>query len=195
MSKPTPSALSPDEAARTLDSVRSTRAETKGQLRSYWYPLIVFGVLTMLSAPFFALWDGSGVALFWLVAAPLGSFAVVRHQQTQALTVGAGRAVRPYAITGIALIVACFGLGAIGGATGELDIANFGPPLAVATAYVVFAWLERSLALAALATALAAITIGFAAFGVEHAAPILALIYGASFVALGLAARAKSPRA
>lgn len=188
-------AIPPDEAARTLESVRATRDATHGQLRSYWYPLIVFGTLTMLSAPFFALWDGGGVALFWLVAAPAGSFAVVRHQCTQALIMGAGRAVRPYAITGIALIVACFGLGAIGGATGELDIANFGPPLAVAAAYVAFAWLERSAALAALATGLAALTIGFAVSGVDHAAPILALTYGASFVVVGLAARAKSQRA
>lgn len=187
-------AIPPDEAARTLESVRHTRAVTRGQLRSYWFALIVFGALTMLSAPFFSISDGAGVALFWLVAAPAGTFAVARHQCAQTLAAGAHRPARPYMITAATLIAACFALGVTGGATDEQDLANFGPPLAVAVAYLVFAWLERSIALAVLATGLAALTIALAAADVEHAAQILALTYGASFLTLGLIARATRPR-
>lgn len=186
--------IPPDEAARTLDSVRETRAATRGQLRSYWFALIVFGVLTMLSAPFFSIWDGAGVALFWLVAAPAGTFAVARHQCAQRLAAGAHRPARPYMITAWALIAACFALGGAGGIVGEQDLARFGPPLAIAVAYLVFAWLERSIALAALALGLAALTIAFATGDVGHAAPILALTYGASFLTLGVIARARRPR-
>lgn len=190
----TSATLPPNEAAQTLQSVRAARAVTRRRLSGYAFPLIVFGALTLLSAPFFAIWEGAGVALFWLVAAPLGTFAVARHQRTRALTMGAGRAGRPYAITATALIAACFALGIVGGASGELDIAKFGPPLAICAAYVVFAWLERSIALAALATVVGALTIGFAVADVDDAAQILALIYGASFVALGLGVRVRSPR-
>jgi len=187
-------AIPPDEAAQMLDSVRDTRAATRGQLRSYWFALIVFGVLTMLSAPFFSIWEGAAVALFWLVAAPAGTFAVARQQRAQTQAAGAHRAARPYMITAAALIAACFALGVTGGAMDERDLANFGPPLAVSAAYLVFAWLERSIALAMLATGLAALTIAFAAGDVEHAAQILALTYGASFLTLGLIARARRPR-
>jgi len=188
-------AVPPDEAAQLLDSVRTARDATRGRLRSYWFALVVFGVLTTLSAPFFAIWNGGGVALFWLVAAPAGTFAVMRYQRGRASATGAWRAGRPYNITAGALIAACFGLGIIGGVTDHMDIANFGPPLAISAAYLVFAWLERSLALALLALSVAGLTIGLAVADVDHAAQILALSYGASFAIVGLAVRPRNPRA
>jgi hypothetical protein len=188
-------AIPPDEAAQLLESVRTARHATRGRLRSYWFALVVFGVLTILSAPFFSLWDGGGVALFWLVAAPAGTLAVVRYQRGRAFATGAMRDARPYNITAGALIAACFGLGIIGGVTDQADVASFGPPLAISAAYLVFAWLERSLALALLAMSVAGLTIGLAVADVDHAARILALSYGASFAIVGLLVRPRSPRA
>lgn len=187
--------IPPDEAAHTLQSVRAARDATRGRLASFWYPLIVFGVLTMLSAPAFGIWDGGGVALFWLVAAPLGTFLTIRHQRAQMLATGAVRCERSYAITGCALIAACFGLGAIGGVTGHDDIARFGPPLAISAAYLVFARLERNVRLAVLASALAAVTIFAAIADVGHASQALAIGYGGSFVLLGLSERPRRPKA
>lgn len=186
--------VSPDEASQKLKSVRDARTASRGRLRSYSYPLIVFGALTMLSAPFFSIWEGAGVALFWLVAAPAGAFVVAREQRTREITVGAGRSARPYAITAAALVLACFALGTIGGVTDQVDVSRFGPPLAVSIAYLVFAWLERSAALAALATLVAVLTFVLAITGIDHAAQILALTYGASFLTLGVIARSGTRR-
>ncbi len=63
-------AMPPDEAATTLASIRSTRERTRGDLQRYWFAAVVFGVLTLLSTPFFSIWGGAAVGLFWLVAAP-----------------------------------------------------------------------------------------------------------------------------
>jgi hypothetical protein len=187
--------IPPDEAARTLAGVRAARDATRGRLSAFWYPLIVFGALTMLSAPTFAIWDGAGVALFWLVAAPLGTFLTIRHQRAEMLATGAVRVERPYIVTGCALIAACFILGGVGGATGQEDIANFGPPLAISTAYLMFAWLERNVRLAVLAVALAALAIFALAADAGHPAQSLALGYGGSFVLLGLSERPRRPKA
>lgn len=184
----------PDEAVQALDRVYSARAATRGQLRSYSYPLIVFGALTMLSTPFFSIWEGAGVAAFWLVAAPAGALVVARQQRAREITIGAGRASRSYAVTATALVLACFGLGMIGSVTDQVDVSRFGPPLAISIAYLVFSRLERSVALAALASVAAALTIVLAVTDVEHAVQILTLTYGASFLTLGVITRSNSQR-
>jgi hypothetical protein len=184
----------PDEAARTLMSIRSTRERTRADLRSYWYPLVIFGVLTLLSTPFFDLWDGAGAGVFWLVAAPAGMAAVARHYRRREFRAGLTVASRPYVVTAACLLTACFALGFGGGIAGNADVASFGPPLAVAVAYVVFAWLERSVLLALLAFALAGLTVALALADVARANQIVAAADGASFVLLGLLARTWTPR-
>lgn len=191
---PPATTVPPDEAVQALDRVYSARAATRGRLRSYSYPLIVFGALTMLSTPFFSIWEGAGVALFWLVAAPAGALVVARQQFAREITIGAGRAPRPYAVTATALVLACFGLGMIGGVTDQVDVSRFGPPLAISIAYLVFSRLERSVTLAALATAAAALTIVLAVTDIDHAVQILTLTYGASFLILGVITHSSSQR-
>lgn len=187
-------ALPPDEAARTLAGIRSTRERTRSDLSSFWYPLVLFGVLTMLSTPFFWLWDGSGVGLFWLVAAPAGTAAVSRHYRRRAFSTGVTRSPRAYVITAYGLIGACFGLGFGGGIAGQTDIAGFGPPLAIAVAYVIYAWLEDSPLLALVACLLGGLTIALATADVTDAPQILALAYGLSFVSVGLLMRTRAWR-
>jgi hypothetical protein len=184
----------PDEAARTLTSIRATRERTRADLRAYWYPLVVFGVLTLLSTPFFELWDGAGAGLFWLVAAPVGIALVVRHYRRRELSVGLTSAPRPYVVTAVCLVAACFALGFGGGIADDPDVANFGPPLAVAVAYLVYAWLERTVLLALLACALAGLTVALAVGDIERANQIVAAADGASFVLVGLLARTWSSR-
>lgn len=183
----------PAEAARTLTSIRATRKRTRADLRSYWYPLVVFGVLTLLSTPFFEIWDGAGAGLYWLVAAPAGIAVVARHSRRRELSTGLAPAPRPYIVTAVCLVAACFALGFGGGIADEPDVANFGPPLAVAAAYLVYAWLERSVLLVVLACALAGLTVALALGDVARAIQIVALADGASFVLVGLLARTRSP--
>ena len=184
-----PATIPSEDAASTLAALRSTRARTRADLRSYWFALVVFGALTLLSTPFFDLWDGAGVGLFWLVAAPLGMAAMARYHRNRDDELGIAPAPRAYVITAGALVAACFGLGFGGGFSDQPDVATFGPPLAIAVAYVVFAWLERSAVLALVACVMGGLTVALAAAEVANAGQILAGAYGASFLILGLLAR------
>jgi energy-converting hydrogenase Eha subunit E len=187
------SPISPEEAGNTLDSVHVTRAATRERLGPYWFALVVFGVLTMLSSPLFDVRDGAGVALFWLVAGPAGMFVVARHERAHVLATGAARAERPYAVTIGALAVAWFAVGAVGGATGNGDIATLGAPLAVAGAYLVFAWLGRSLVFAAWAMVLAAVTIIAVVADLDGISRSLAIGIGGNLLFLGLSERRSQP--
>lgn len=151
-------------------------------------------MLTLLSTPFFELWDGAGAGLFWLVAAPAGIALVMRHYRRRELTAGLASAPRPYVVTAACLVAACFALGFGDGIAGEQDVANFGPPLAVSAAYLVYAWLERAALLALLAFALAGLTIALALGDAQRANQIVAAADGASFVLVGLLARTRNPR-
>ncbi len=117
-------------------------------------------------------------------------FALIRYARAHDLSAGVTRAARPYVITSGCLVAACFALGFGGGFAGAPVIANYGPPLAVAVAYVVFAWLERSVALALVALSLGVLTAVLALAELANGRQLLALAYGASFVILGLLARA-----
>lgn len=184
-----PAPIPAEDAASTLAAIRSTRARTRADLRSYWFALVVFGTLTLLSTPFFDLWDGAGVGLFWLVAAPLGMAAMARYHRNRDDELGIASAPTAYVITSAALVAACFVLGFGGGLSDQPDVATFGPPLAIAVAYGVFAWLERSAMLALVACVMGVLTVALAAADVANAGQILAGAYGASFLILGLLAR------
>lgn len=187
-----PTSVPRGEAQALLADADAVRAQTRAGLRNLWFPLAVYGPLLMLSAPFFSIWDGAAVAIFWLIAAPAGWLVVSRHYRDRALALGAGPPARPYITTGVALVAACFLLGGIGGATGAETLAAVGPPLAISVAYVIFAWLDRSIAPAFLAVLLAGLAIALAAGGASNPGPILALAYGASFLVLGLFLKATS---
>lgn len=184
-----PTSIPRSDAQRMLAEVDAVRAQTRDGLRGLWFPMIVYGALLMLSAPFFSVWDGAAVGLFWLVAAAAGTVLVQRHYCERALSIGAHPATRPYVVTSVVLVAACFLLGGLGGALGAETLAAVGPPLAISVAYVVFAWLDRSIAPALLAVLLAGLAIALAIAGTANPGPILALAYGASFLALGLLLR------
>jgi hypothetical protein len=178
-----------DDAAATLARVRATRHRTRGDLQTYWFACVVYGMLLLLSAPFFPVLGGAAVGLFWAVVTPPAAFAVVRHARAHALSVGVAHGARPYRITGACLVAACFALGFGGGIAGVADVANYGPPVSIAVAYVVFAWLERSAALGVVALSLGFATAAVAFADVANGGQLLALLYGASLVVLGLCAR------
>lgn len=184
-------ANNPRAAAQTLGELRAIQGDTRRRLQSFWFPLLVFGALLIASAPFFALLGGSAVALYWLVAAPSGWLAVRRHYRHHALEVGLMGAKRVYEVIGWTLIVACFGLGFAGGISGVEEIALFGPPLAIALAYLALAAVEHSTTLAVLAVALGGLSVSLLVADAANPGPILAITYGTGFVAVGLLARAQ----
>lgn len=59
-------------AATTLREVERVRGATRESLDPGWVPYLVFGLLTMLSAPFTQIGDEGVEGLYWLVAGPVG---------------------------------------------------------------------------------------------------------------------------
>ncbi|MGO9872847.1 MAG: hypothetical protein ACLPVY_03525 [Acidimicrobiia bacterium] len=184
-----PQMLDDDEAAGRLAEVRVLRRQTLRRLQTYWFALLVFGTLLAASAPFFGLFDGAGTALYWLVAAPVGTVLVVRRSRDQGVVQGVSRSRRGYFLLGAGLVVACFGLGFGGGVAGSVAISEVGPPVAIAIGYLVLAWIERSARLATLAAALGACCLVVLGRDVSSPGAVLAVVYGASFIAVGLVAR------
>ncbi len=180
-------------AAELLEEVRSVRLQTRSRLQSYWLALLVFGTLLLGSAPFFALLDGAAVGLYWLVAGPLGTIVVSRRSRRRRVETGVMRSPQPYSRLVVGLFVACFALGTAGGITNTDVLAEVGPPVAISCSYLVLAWIERSRLLGGLAVALGALALGLVASGVDHPGAMLAIVYGSSFIVIGLVARARVP--
>jgi hypothetical protein len=190
-----PQMLDDDEAVERLAEVRVLRRQTLRQLETYWFALLVFGTLLAASAPFFGLFDGAGTALYWLVAAPLGTALVVRRSRDLCVVQGVSRSHRPYFLLGAGMVIACFGLGFGGGIAGSVSIAEVGPSVAIAIGYLVLAWIERSALLATLAAGLGLCCLVVVVSDLSSPAALLAVVYGASFIAVGLLARPRrNPR-
>ncbi len=184
-----PQMLDEDEAAGRLAEVRVLRRQTLRQLQTYWFALLVFGTLLAASAPFFRLFHGAGTALYWLVAAPVGTALIVRRSRDRCVVQGVTRSSRPYFWLGAGLVVACFGLGFGGGVAGSVAISEVGPPVAIAIGYLVLAWIERSALLATLAACLGACCLVVLGRGLSSPGAVLAVVYGASFIVVGLVTR------
>ena len=175
------------QALETLQRVEQLRAKTRGDLRDFWFPLVLFGGLTLASAAMAltGLPDGVGTAIFWAVAGPAGGVAVAVYYHRRELALGATRAPLPYVATSIGLMALAFGLPAVT----RGDLREVVSVFAVAAAYAVFAWLERSPTLAGLAVFLAVVPPAVLALDVAAAGPVTAVITGAVILGTGIRAR------
>jgi hypothetical protein len=161
-------AASSSEALDTLRQLEDLRDHTRALLRSFWFPLVVFDVLTVLSAPVAAAGDGPIVALYWAVAGSTGGSLVSWYYHAREDRIGVSKSGLPYIATAGVLFVAAF---AVGGA------------------YLVFAWLDRSALLAALGVAVAVVPGVALASSLDHPGPVVAAITGVAILVTGLAAR------
>ncbi len=181
-------APSPQEAVEVLRHLEDVQARTRRAVQAFWFPLVLFGALTLASVPVAFLDDGPAVAVFWAVAGPLGGAAVAWHYRRSERHVGAGRSGGLYVATAIGLLGAAFLLPAV--TTGDLqDVVS---AFAVAAAYLVFAWLDRSAVLAVLAAMLAAVPLVALAADLSRPGAVTAAITGAVTLAVGVAARHSS---
>lgn len=182
---PTDSAPVDDDPATTLRQLDEVRNRTRAAVHPAWFPLVLFGVFGMASAPFCAIGHGLGVGLFWLVAGPAGGIATSAYYHRRSLTLGAGVSGRPYWAVAAGIFVACW----IAGVSGSERVQTAGPMLAVAVGYLAFAYLERSRAVAAVAGVLALVAVAVGVTGVANGCVILSLVFGAAFTGTGLVLR------
>lgn len=181
------------DAVELLDSLARVRRKTRLSISALWFPLVVFGALSLASA--LVSWRISAAALgaYWLVAAPVGSLATSLFYRQRERRVGLEMPAGPTVLAVAVIVVGAFGSGALGGVLGAETLSAVGPPLSVSAGYLLFARLERSRPLGAVAAALAATAVGVAVAGTEpdDAATLLAVVYGLAFLLTGLAYRVR----
>lgn len=186
--------MATDATDTLLNDVERLRRRTRADLRATWFPLVLFGVLSMASAAVAWRFGPSALGLFWAMAAPVGSVATGVYYSRREHRMGLEAPVAPYVIVAGVIIVGAFVTGGLGGALGATAVSVFGPPLWISAGYLLFARLARSRGLAAVAVALATLTVatGVAKMQPDQAAWILSLAYGAAFLVTGLVFRASA---
>jgi hypothetical protein len=180
-----PHASSPQDAADMLRHVDSVRRQTRDLLRAFWFPLVIFGAITMASALVQLVWPGPAVGLFWAVTAPVGGMVVGRFYRTRELRLGLANPPLPYILTAAGIFVGAFALPIVTHGDLQEVVSTF----AVAAGYLAFAWLERTGWLVALAVLMAAIPLAVLASGVGHPGAVTAAATGAALLATGLLSR------
>ncbi len=173
------------EPAATLDHVRQLQGRTRHDLGSFWFPLVVFGLLTLASVPFARAEGGVAIAIFWAVAGPAGGAGIGWYYHSREQRLGVSRSGAPFVVTGLALLVAAFLLPVV--TTGALQ--EVVSAFAVGSAYLIFAWLNRSWLLALLGGLVAAIPAAALASGMAHPGPLVAATTGVAILLTGLVAR------
>jgi hypothetical protein len=170
---------SDEELVETLREVDEVRRRTRAAVHPAWFPMLLFGMLGLVSIPFGFIGSGLATGLFWLVAGPAGGVATSRYYRRRAMTLGAAVRSRAYFPLGLAIFVAAW-------VSGLATASAAGPMLAVAAGYVAFARLERSAAIAVVAVLLGAAAIVVAVTDPAHGDVILTLVFGVAFTGTGL---------
>lgn len=180
-----------DQASEALHLVDQLQRRTWATLHVVWFPLVMFGALFLLSAPVLWLAHGPAVGMYWALAGVAGGATVGRYYQRRERALGVEGPWVPYAVSGVGIMVGCFAAVAVGKALDSELIVTIGPCIVVSAGYVVFALLDRSPVLGGVAVILAAASLGLGATGWEprSVGASLAVLYGVTFLATGLAFR------
>ncbi|MGQ0743561.1 MAG: hypothetical protein ACT4OS_04335 [Acidimicrobiales bacterium] len=172
-------------ARQTLAEVEALRRRTRSILKSNWYPIILFGLLTALSGAIPLILPDEFIGLYWLLAGTSGSVLVARYYRRREETLGLSDRWLPYAVVGGSIIVGTMVVGALG----RGDVAVVGPSLVVAAGYLAFSLLDRRLVLAVLAFAMAAVALTVAATDPPAPYTVLSMTIGWGMVVTGLGLR------
>ena len=179
------------DAAETLDQVDRLRREahrrSRGSPDQLWLPFMLFGALVLATPVVEAMWGGRSVGIYWAVAGPLGAILCGWYYRLRERRVGLEVPALPYVLVSAGIVVGSMILGWVGGVSGS-SLAWMGPLLIVSAGYVIFAWLDRSSALALLAIALAAVVIALYVSPLDDqtASVTAALTFGGVLLATGL---------
>lgn len=169
------------DISQTIEAIDELRRDTRRALQSFWFPLALFGALTLLSAPFCAIADGRAVGLFWALAGPAGGIATSLHYARRETALGLSRPAAPYIVVAVGLMAGAFVLPAL--TTGDLqDVVSY---FAVAAGYLGFAWIERDGRIAGIAAFIAAVPLVMLAVAPGSACLVTAVATGSVLVASG----------
>lgn len=112
----------------------------------FWFPMRAFGVVNIGAALFAVVADPRMLGIYWIVAGSIAGSATARHYRRSELEIGLIRPTLPYFLAAAFLGIGAFALP---------QLMSGDPAWAISAwtglGYSLFAWLERSLTLAAVA--------------------------------------------
>lgn len=174
---------------KTLQQVEQLHRNTHAMLHTFWFPLLFWGGVTLLSGLSVALAGIQSLEWFWPIAGTSGFFVMAVYFTRREKNIGVKGSAWPYIALALALMAGA-GLSSSFGTSYSKEIGSW---LVVSIAYLGFAYLARSWALAGLAAVL-----GFLAalVGLGHGESYipLSLAYGLSFIIAGLVAQKAEKR-
>jgi hypothetical protein len=176
--------MDPAEAKGVLGTVEGVQSSTRAALKPSWLPYLVFGALTVASAPMTQVDDGAANGIYWLVAGPIGLAITWRYYRRHEIAIGALDR-NEFLYAGI---VAAMVLGAI--AVGWLASDSFseaGWALPIGAGILTFGVLERGVIEVAAGSAVLAFAGAVIAIDPSEAVLISALGTGAILLAAGVA--------
>lgn len=179
--------MRPDEAQETLRTVQETRRQTRKVLSESWFPLILFGLLSLVSAPLIAVFGGEVLGIYWPICGVLGGVATALHYRNRQSVIGLEDNAVGYVLTAAGIIIGAFVVGWVAGTNGNEMLAAVGPMVVVAIGYGIFAWLDRSisLGLAAASLLIVAATVAALDLAPDTVAVVLAITFGLVTVGVG----------
>lgn len=166
------------DTKRLLSDLRGLDGDARREAQGFWFPLVVFGGLTILSAPLAGTAD---MGTFWAFAGPAGAIGTAVWYGRR--DVGVQLPAVPYVVVAAAIIAGAF----VGAGLGPDRIRDALPYFCVAAGYVLFAGIERSGVVLSFALLTASVA---GAFAIGDAADsyALPLLVGSLGVAIGMTA-------
>lgn len=175
-------------ARELISDVEGIRRRSRARASTMWFPLVLFGTLSVASAGVVLAYGGDALGLYWWVVGPVAGVATAAHAMWRGRRVGVETRWGPYVALGVTILAGTSAMGAGGALVGWPMMSAVGPSLVVSGGLVLFAYLERSPLLGMLAVLLAvlAVLLPIGGVGAEPAAALLAVVYGVVFVTTGL---------
>src|SRR2546425_9666203 len=68
-------ALERSSDKQLVESVESARRRTRSVLSTNWFPMILFGLLALVSVAVYQVWSWRAMAALWVVGAPIAGLA------------------------------------------------------------------------------------------------------------------------
>ncbi len=171
------------ETDRLLVATRAAGRRTHSILAANSFPMILFGVLALASAPVAEAWSWPAIAVLWLVGAPLASVATGLWYRSRDLEHGVAANAWPFIATAVGILVGATALGIVGRGSA---LSYAGPLFVIGLGYLIFARLERSVPVAAMAVGVLVSAIALALLRPAHAYTVGIVIFGVGSVLIGV---------
>lgn len=170
-----------EAAAAVLGDIEGIRRATRRDVQSFWFPLSLFGALTLASIPF----TGVGSAIFWALAAPAAMVAVGAFYTRRERRLGLAGPSRPYVIASLAMVAGAFVISGL--VPGRWKGVAWAFP--IAAGYIAFGLLDRSRLLGGLGVFMAVVPVWAVAAGVDNRDRVVGAVIVAVLLASGLLVR------